>query len=104
MNIDISCIRNCCNENIYKKTAGGFIFKHYNDDGIYDITNNVYIPSNINGQKSVIQYDKNMNKIKEFTSLILASKELNISYSSISKCCRKKQKIAGGFIFEFKDL
>ena len=101
LNIDISCIRNCCNENIYKKTAGGFIFKYYNEDGIYDITNNICIPSNINGQKGVIQYDKNMNKIKEFTSLIQTSNELKLPYTTLCKYC-KKEKIYRNFIFKYK--
>lgn len=42
-----------------------------------------------------------MNKINEFKSQKEASNILNISYSSISNCCRGKQKNAGGFIFKF---
>jgi hypothetical protein len=41
-----------------------------------------------------------MNKIKEFNSQIEASKELNLSYSSINKCCRGKQNTVGNFIFK----
>ena len=40
-----------------------------------------------------------MNKIKEFKSIIEASKELKIS--NISKCCLGKLKTSGGFIFIF---
>jgi len=40
-----------------------------------------------------------MNKIKEFKSIIEASKELKIS--NISKCCLGKLKTSGGFIFKF---
>ena len=42
-----------------------------------------------------------MNKIKEFKSQMYASTELNICFSSISKCCLNKQKKAGGYIFKF---
>ena len=51
--------------------------------------------------KPIIQYDIDMNKINEFKSQKEASNILNISYSSISNCCRGKQKNAGGFIFKF---
>jgi len=54
-----------------------------------------------NVTKRIIQYDSQMNKIKVFESQIKASKELNICYASISKCCLNKQKTAGGFIFKF---
>jgi len=100
LNINISMIRNCCNEKSKAKTAGGFIFKYYNESGIYDITNNISIPANMNGQKGVIQYDKNMNKIKEFKSMREAANELNLSSSSIGKCCNGKQKMCGNFIFK----
>ena len=40
-----------------------------------------------------------MTKIKEFKSIIEASKELKIS--TISSCCNGKQKTSGGFIFKF---
>ena len=101
LNINISTIRNCCNEKFKAKTAGGFIFKYYNELGIYDITNNISIASNINGQKGVIQYDKGMNKIKEFKSIIEASDELKLCSSSIGKCCNGKQKLCGNYIFKF---
>jgi hypothetical protein len=101
LNINISTIRNCCNEKNKAKTAGGFIFKYYNESGIYDIKYNTTLPSNMNGQKGVVQYDKDMNKIKEFKSIKEASNELNLSYFSIGKCCNGKQKLCGDFIFKF---
>lgn len=51
--------------------------------------------------KPIIQYDIDMNKINEFKSQKEASNILNISYSSINKCCRGKQTNAGGFGFKF---
>ena len=53
-----------------------------------------------NRTNKIIQYDLEMNKINEFNSQIEASKKLNISYSANCKCCSKKQKSTGGFIFE----
>lgn len=54
-----------------------------------------------NCTKKVVQYDLQMNKIKEFNSQMEASKELNIINTNISKCCLEKQKTCGGFIFRF---
>ena len=51
--------------------------------------------------KSIIQYDIDMNKINEFKSQKEASNILNISYSSINKCCKDKMKSTNGFIFKF---
>ena len=56
-----------------------------------------------NSTKKIIQYDLQMNKIKEFNSQIDASKELNICNTNISKCCLGKQQSAGGFIFRFNE-
>lgn len=54
-----------------------------------------------NVTKKIIQYDLNLNKLREFTSQKEASIELNIYCTSISKNCLGKQKTAGGFIFKF---
>jgi hypothetical protein len=51
--------------------------------------------------RAIIQYDLNMNKIKEFTSIIGASKELNIGKSNIRGVLINSRKTAGGFIFKY---
>ena len=53
--------------------------------------------------KAIIQYDLDMNKIKEYTSITEASIQLNIIRTSIGKCCNNSQKTAGGFIFKFAE-
>ena len=50
--------------------------------------------------KSVIQYDTNMNFIKEWSSLTEAKKYIK---GDIQACCSGKQKTAGGYIWEFKN-
>ena len=55
----------------------------------------------INNSKPVIQYDKDMNKIKEYSSITSASNQTLINYSCIGECCRNNQKTAGGFIWKF---
>ena len=51
-------------------------------------------------RKKITQYSKKGEKIKEWRSLIDASKTLNISISDISLCCRGKLKSAGGYKWE----
>lgn len=52
--------------------------------------------------KKVIQYTKEMIKIKEWSSMTIASKELNIFVSTISACCHHTKKTAGGYIWRIK--
>jgi hypothetical protein len=42
-----------------------------------------------------------MNKLKEFNSIIEASKELNIGKSNIGGVIINHRKTAGGFIFKY---
>jgi hypothetical protein len=51
--------------------------------------------------RPIIQYDLNMNKIKEFKSIIGAAKELNIGKSNIRGVLINYRKTAGGFIFKY---
>jgi group I intron endonuclease len=54
--------------------------------------------------KPIYQYDMNDNLICEWVSSVVASKELNICSSHISKCCRniKGFKSAGNFKWKYK--
>ena len=53
--------------------------------------------------RPIIQFDLDMNKIKEFISINEASRELHISSRRISKCCKKKLTNIENFIFLFKE-
>lgn len=53
--------------------------------------------------RQVVQFDLDMNKIKEFISINDASRELHISSCRISKCCKKKLTNIENFIFLFKE-
>ena len=63
--------------------------QHAHDNGLHPNT------------KTIIQYDLQMNKIKEFKSQTEASNELNLNNSNISSCCKNRVKTSGGFIFKF---
>jgi len=52
--------------------------------------------------KTILQYDKNMNFIQEYSSLKDASIFTNTPQPCISECLRKKHKTAGGYIWEYK--
>lgn len=51
--------------------------------------------------KSVIMYDKNMNKLMVFESASDAELKMNISHSHISQCCTGKRLTAGGYKWKF---
>lgn len=54
-------------------------------------------------EKSVIQYDLEMNPIQEWGSLKEASETLNINLASISGACHNRMKTYKGFIWRLKN-
>jgi len=54
-----------------------------------------------NYTRKIIQYDLQMNKMKEFESIVKASKELNIGKTNINGVLNNRRKTAGGFIFKY---
>ena len=84
--------------NSYKSNSGSFKKGHINSD---EIKNKI----NIKRYKRVIQYDLNMNFIKEWNSLKDIENELKISSGDISKVCNNtnNRKSAGGFIWRFSN-
>ena len=56
-----------------------------------------------NFTRKITQFDLEMNKIKDFNSIVEASKELNIGKSNIRGVLINYRKTAGGFIFKYLD-
>ena len=54
-------------------------------------------------KKPILQYDKDNNFIKEWSSSKDASVELNIDSSSITACCRGRLRTAGGYVWKYKN-
>jgi hypothetical protein len=54
-----------------------------------------------NYTRKIVQYDLEMNKIKDFNSIIEASKELNIGKGNIRGVLTNYRKTAGGFVFKY---
>ncbi len=79
------------------------------NDGNYELSNCEFIEMIDNnkkhGYKKVIQYDLNNRFIREFESVISASKELKIDKTGISHCCRGKIHCitSGGFKWKYKN-
>lgn len=59
-----------------------------------------YKGAHISPQTIFVQYDKNMKKLKEYSSLSEVIKSTKIDRSSILRCFRKTNRTAGGFIWK----
>ena len=91
----------CCKRKDSAKTAGGFQWR-YTDD-CEDI-GKVKYKKKSGRPRSVYQYDKDMNLLKTWDSMTMASQELNINVSNIIEVCRGgRQKTAGGYIWRYVD-
>ena len=53
--------------------------------------------------KEVLQFDKNNNFIKKWSSIHQINNKLGYSVSNISRCCRNEQKLANGYIWKYAD-
>lgn len=77
------------------------------NDGNYTIENCEFIEFGENSAKDkrkiVLQFDLNNNFIKEWRSIIEASKLLKIHSGDISYCAKGKSKTCGGFIWRSKN-
>jgi hypothetical protein len=91
LNIFDTSISYCCQGKL--KTCGGFIFRYQDDEQSIPDLNKVH--------NNIVQFDLQMNKLNEFSSLTQASRKLNIHISHISYCCKGITKQAKGFIFRF---
>ena len=54
-----------------------------------------------NYTRKIGQYDLNNNFIKEFSSIVLAAKEVNVSTSSIRGVLINYRKTSAGFIWKY---
>ena len=50
----------------------------------------------------VIQYNLNMQFIREWESMVDAARELGLSSACIGRCCKGKLKTSGGFVWKYK--
>lgn len=55
-------------------------------------------------KKPILQFDRQMNYIKEWDSAITVTRKLLINGGNISRCLNGKIKTVGGFIFRYKNV
>jgi hypothetical protein len=93
--LDSGNIAKCCNYKV--RTVGGFIWRFEGDTNI--IREDRRFDKHT---KSVLQYDLNMNFIKEYKSLKLAAELTGCNSGGISACCKGKFRTSKGFIWKYK--
>lgn len=73
-------------------------------DGKYNKNYGTAIQRRVEKQsKTVLQLDINTGRvISEYSSVAKAERQLNIDHSSISMCCNRKRKTAGGYKWKYK--
>lgn len=64
--------------------------------------NNIIEMNKRTKSKPILQFDLSGNFIKEWPSIIMASKGTNQTHANISYCVRGFTKTAGGYIWKFK--
>lgn len=58
-------------------------------------------PESSKKYREIIQLDVNLNEIKIWKGIIVASKELNINRCTISDVCNGRKKTAGGYVWRY---
>ena len=66
-----------------------------------NVKNAYYIQKTNSNTKPIYQFDKNDNLIATYPSAREAGRQLNLDSSSIIKCCKKKLKTVGGYVFKY---
>lgn len=97
MGLTYTPIRECCNKKI--KTVNGFIWRRADDV----LTDEDVKRCNESIKKSVSQYSLVGDFIKKYEAINIAAKELSVSETAISRCCKNKQRTAGGYLWRYGD-
>ncbi len=84
-------IQDCCVGR--SKSHKGYLWRYSEDDPPKKYSNKTI--------KKIIQYSINMEFIKEWDSIVSASKSLGIRSNCITTCCKGKYKSSGGFIWKY---
>jgi len=91
------------------KTSGGYIWKRFTDDYLLHLNSNELKEIkekkpkyNLDKQKAILIFDKNLNLLYEFESLKEASLKLNKNISNISSALKGKKKNYLNLIWKYK--
>lgn len=93
----------CCRKEIFQ--VKGYIWRYAkNEEYGKDLDDSEIRKLKIHGlSKNVLQYNKNGDFIREYMSITDASNILHIPTTNICKCCNKKLKSIGGYIFRYSN-
>ena len=97
----IAGIKKCCDKDRYKK-AYGYIWVYEKDYKNNAVDWDYYFAEAQNKKKSVLQYDLNMNFIREWDSAF-QTKEDGFVPAQVSTVCNGKNRSHNGYIFMYKD-
>lgn len=92
-----SSISDVCQKKPKYKTAGGYVWRYSGEPFSLEYDN----PAE-HLRKEICQYNKKGELLSEYESISKAHEKTNIPVGSISQCCNKKLKTAGGYIWRFK--
>lgn len=100
-NLSASSISKCCRNEA--KLCGNYIWRFKDELPDSQLINwcNSRKPSS--RKTKVSQYDKQGHLVKEYESMTIAYEETNIDRTSIIKCCKGEQGVAGGYIWRYSD-
>lgn len=87
-----SNISSCCSGSY--KSAGGYIWRYKEESIDEKIVTNKF--------KKVLQYDENLNFLREWNSAADIQKELGFNQINIRACCRGLKKSCKGYIWRYK--
>ena len=96
-----SGIKRCCEKDKYKK-AYGYIWIYERDYKSGNIDWDYYLSKNKNLPKPVLQYNLNMELIKEYASAYETSRE-GFNSATVSAACNGKYDTYKGYIWVWKD-
>lgn len=81
------------------KSTHGFVFRY--EDDVTDIKE--FKPTHQPTPKSVLQYTKDGKFVKEWPCIRAAEIECSIANGKISAVCKGQRKVAGGYIWKYKE-
>lgn len=87
-----------------RKSAGGYQWRYASD--VEDRHKNIGRPNRQPGKrtgKAVLQYSLEGQLIRKWNMMIDVEKELGISPTTITRCCKGKQSTSGGFIWKYAE-
>ena len=95
---DLSSVFGLCTDTIYRYLRKGAENGFCTFDGR---SNSINALKSNRRTRPVVQLNKNMEVLKIYNSILDASTETKVNYSSIGSCCRHVYSCAGGYVWRY---